>query len=323
MLISIIIPVYNTAKYLRECVSSLLQNDTENCEILLIDDGSTDGISPALCDELADQHPNLISVIHQPNAGLGGARNTGIENARGEYLFFYDSDDMVAAHMLQTLKNQIALHHPDIIAFNLVSFGAKEEKKQSNYFNEMTPFSLKTRPDFLLSLPAFWAKLWKKSLFLSSSLRFPNHVWYEDVHLGTKLMALADSIVAIPDHLYCYRQVEGSIMHSKKVDRNCEIVSAFESVIDWYKQMGLFATYEKELCKLCIDHLYLAASVRVVKCDPRHPLLTAFSNFLKKEFPNYKKNPYLSTLSPLHKLCFFLLEKKQYNLLKLLFTIKK
>ena len=95
MLLTIVIPVYNTAAYLEACVQSVLSGDHQDCEILLVDDGSTDGVCPALCDRLAAQHPALIRVIHQENKGQGGARNTGLEAAAGTYLFFLDSDDTI------------------------------------------------------------------------------------------------------------------------------------------------------------------------------------------------------------------------------------
>lgn len=81
MVLSIVIPVYNTASYLEGCLASVLAGDCTDCEILLVDDGSTDGVSPELCDRLAEAHPDLVQVIHQENCGLGGARNTGLEAA--------------------------------------------------------------------------------------------------------------------------------------------------------------------------------------------------------------------------------------------------
>ena len=84
MRLSIIIPVYNVQEYLQGCIDSVLANDTTDCEIILVDDGCTDGVCPRICDENAAAHPDLIRVIHQENQGLGGARNTGLEAARGE-----------------------------------------------------------------------------------------------------------------------------------------------------------------------------------------------------------------------------------------------
>ena len=111
-------------------------------------------------------------------------------------------------------------------------------------------------------------------------------------------------------------------MHSSKLDKNKEIIDAFEDVISWYKKKGLFEKYRDVLCRLCIDHVYLAASVRILRADARHPLLKELRSYLRKEFPDYKKNPYLAELSGARKLAYKLLEIKQYRVLSLLFRLR-
>ena len=87
VVLSIVIPVYNTANYLESCLSSVLAGDWADCEILLVDDGSTDGISPGLCDRLSEAHPGLVRVIHQENLGLGGARTAAWRQPEGNIFF--------------------------------------------------------------------------------------------------------------------------------------------------------------------------------------------------------------------------------------------
>ena len=94
MKFSVVIPVYNVKDYLEKCVRSVLAQNNNEYEMILVDDGSTDG-SGALCDELAAQAPEKIRVIHKPNGGLGDARNVGLEHALGDYLVFLDSDDYI------------------------------------------------------------------------------------------------------------------------------------------------------------------------------------------------------------------------------------
>ena len=117
MRFSIVIPVYNVADYLQGCIDSVLANDCTDCEIILVDDGATDGRCPAICDENAARHPELIRVIHQENQGQGGARNTGLEAAKGEYVFFVDSDDTIMPQSLQVLRHAIQKTHADIYSF--------------------------------------------------------------------------------------------------------------------------------------------------------------------------------------------------------------
>ena len=120
MRFSVVIPVYNVASYLTGCVSSVLNSTETDYEIILVDDGSTDGRSGPLCDTLAARCPNRIRVIHQKNLGLGGARNTGLEAAQGEYLFFLDGDDTISPEALSILSQAVEkFHHPDVIAFFL------------------------------------------------------------------------------------------------------------------------------------------------------------------------------------------------------------
>lgn len=324
MLLSIIVPVYNTKDYLESCLGSLLAGDTEDCEILLIDDGSTDGETPALCDRLAAAHAPLVRVIHQVNKGLGGARNTGLEAARGEYVFFPDSDDKVTADALSIVKCRLQ-ERPDILAFDFCSDDGAGHltPMDSSVFHEERPFSLAERPEFLLSLPSAWARIWKRRLFVDSGIRYPSQVWYEDLRTSMKLFALANSIVAIPEKLYLYLQRPGSIMHSAKVERNREIIDAMDDLLGWFEAHGMAAQYRAELGRLCIDHVYLAASVRVLMADPRHPLLAELRQYLMTHFPDYAKNPYLTQLPKSKMLAFRLLEGKHYRLLRLLFRLRK
>ena len=97
-MISVIVPVYNVEKYIRRCIESILIQEYRNFELILVDDGSTDS-SGDICEEYAKDN-NRITVIHQENKGLSGARNTGISNAKGEWVVFIDSDDYISKTML-------------------------------------------------------------------------------------------------------------------------------------------------------------------------------------------------------------------------------
>ncbi len=188
MVLSIVIPVYNTANYLR-AASSVLAGDWADCEILLVDDGSTDGISPGLCDRLSEAHPGLVRVIHQENLGLGGARNSGLEAARGEYLFFLDSDDTIPPHALTTLKEAIRKTGAEIIAFQFLTDDGEGHRTPTAQtpFSWILPSPPGKKPEFLLSIPSACCRIWRRSLFFSSGIRFPSRVWYEDLRTTVKL----------------------------------------------------------------------------------------------------------------------------------------
>ncbi len=324
MLFSIVIPVYNVAEYLEACVVSVLTNDCQDCEIILVDDGSTDGVCPALCDRLADRHPDLIRVLHQENRGLGGARNTGLEAARGDYLLFVDSDDTLSPDALTVLRQAVEKTGADIVAFQADSDDGEGHLTPIRCHSTDTgsTFRLEDEPAFLLSLPSAWSRLWKRDLFLRSGIRYPSRVWYEDIRTSLKLFALAGAIHTLDERLYRYLQRPGSIMNSASLSRNREILDAFDDLMGWFRDQGLYKIYKNQLTRLAVDHILLAATVRVARQDPKHPLMGEFAAYMEENFPDYRKTPLLSQLSPLHKLLLKLIRARRFGLIRLLFRIK-
>ena len=112
-LVSVIIPVYNVSRYLLQCLDSVISQTWRNLEIIIIDDGSTDG-SGRICDQYADRD-DRIKVIHSPNRGLSAARNLGLENLKGQYIAFVDSDDLIEPHAIETLIRTALLTESHIV----------------------------------------------------------------------------------------------------------------------------------------------------------------------------------------------------------------
>lgn len=177
-------------------------------------------------------------------------------------------------------------------------------------------------PRLLLASPNAWNRIYRRSFFLDSGVRYPGRVWFEDIRTTMKLFALAQSIEAVPEALYYYVVRQGSITRNAKADRNREILDAFDDLLSFYRQCGLYPRYRSELCRLAIDHVYLAASVRVLRIDRKHPLLRVFADYMQQNFPDYRENPYLEELSKARCLAFSLLERRQYWALWLLFRFK-
>lgn len=321
MLFSLVIPVYNVANYLQKCVDSVLNNDLADCEILLIDDGSTDGICPQMCDAFAEQYPTLVQVIHQENKGLGGARNTGLDAAKGDYILFIDSDDCLTEDCIASLKAIVAEHQPDIVSFSFAKTyeNGNFENFAANTVESTVPFTLAQNPQMLLSLPSTWCRLWKRELFLRTGIRFPDRVWYEDIRTTTKLFTAAESIYSVNNCYYLYLQRPGSIMNSASLERNREIIDAFEDIVSWFQAKGLYDIYAPQLTHLAVEHLFLVASVRVARQDPKHPLLKDFAAFVRENFPQYRD--VFPHFSKKHRLLLLLIEGGHYHLVKTLFAI--
>ncbi len=322
MKFSVVIPVYNVKDYLEKCVQSVLAQRNDEYEIILVDDGSTDG-SGALCDTLAAQAPEKIRVIHKPNGGLGDARNVGLEHALGDYLVFLDSDDYIDETMLEELSQKADETHAEIISFGFrVDNGGDTSQVFIDPLPEDRVFTLADTPELLLALPNAWTRIYARRLFLETGIRYPGRVWYEDIRTTTKLFAKAESIASVHRPYYYYVVRENSITRNKNVDRNHEIIDAFDDLLGWYRENGLFERYRDELCRLAIDHIFLAASVRVLMTDPKHPLLEEFYQYMRKYFPGFEKNRYVAQLPRAKKLAFRLLLHRRYRLLATLFRAK-
>lgn len=324
MKFSLIVPVYNVKDYLEACVQSVLDQGEMDLEVLLVDDGSTDGVCPALCDQLAAKHPNLIRTVHQPNGGLGEARNTGIRMAQGEYLAFLDSDDTLLPGFFTAMRRVLDEHNCDIVDFGMQSVSPDGTILSTliSALPKETSLSLRDCPEILVQLPNVVNRIYRKSLFLEHGILFPARVWYEDMRTTPKLLALAESIVSIKEPYYAYLAREGSITRNANVERNAEILDAFEDLRAWFSERELWDVYKNEFSRLAVDHILLAASVRVIRSDPSSPLLESFRQYMESQFPDYRENPLLHTLPKQHKLLLKLLEGRHYKTIRAMFALK-
>lgn len=202
-LISIIIPVYKVEKYLDRCVQSVVKQDYENIEILLVDDGSPDGC-PALCDAWAEKD-SRIRVIHQQNGGLSAARNTGIEAAKGSWLMFVDSDDWVEPDFCSLPLLYAEKENCDLVVFGI-------DKVHEDRSTELCPTGFRnqimSKEEVMLALASLRMgnyvvnKLYKKELF--RSIRFPVGRNWEDLATTYLLLERAEQIYHITAPLYHY-----------------------------------------------------------------------------------------------------------------------
>ena len=225
--ISIIVPCYNVEKYLRTCVDSLLNQDNDHYEVLLIDDGSTDNTGK-ICDEYKKN--KKIKVFHKKNGGLCDARNFGLEKATYKYITFVDSDDWVTEDYVSTLYNKMEEGY-DVVTFNLYTVldGAKDGHHRGCFFGEN-----QTKEEFILrsTEPSFaTARCFDYKLF--DIVKFPNpSIWYEDVATIPIILSYAKNITHIKNNLYFYRQREGSISQISRNPKNIGIIDACERMLE-------------------------------------------------------------------------------------------
>lgn len=219
--VTVVVPVYNVEKYLKESLYSVINQSYRNLDIILVDDGSTDS-SGSICDSFASQD-SRIRVVHKENGGLSEARNTAIQIAKGRYITFIDSDDIVSKNMIDYLWRTIKSDGSDISICNFSCFSKKlpsscnkEEYNKPEYMSGVAGIKLmfyQIDSDVSASY-----KLYRTVLF--DEIRYPKGLIFEDLATTYKLFLIANKVSYINVPLYYYRQREGSIRHSefKKID---------------------------------------------------------------------------------------------------------
>lgn len=217
-LVSVIIPVFNVRSYLVEALDSVLQQTYENLEIIIIDDGSTDG-SGEICDEYAAKDTRVL-VIHQENRGLSAARNAGLDKMSGEKVVFLDSDDAYHPDYVQMMMDAMIREQTDLVICRYTVHYTTERMKIGD--NKITGPSLAPGMyDRAGALRAFvdagndssvWNRLYSRNLW--KDIRFPNGNVCEDLDTTYRIIDLCRTVYVVDQPLYLYRKRPGSISHT-------------------------------------------------------------------------------------------------------------
>ena len=316
--VTVIVPVYNVEKYIDKCLNSLVNQTLKDIEIIMVNDGSPDN-SQEIIDKYVKKYPKKVKSYIKENGGQGSARNFALEKAEGEYIGYVDSDDYIELDMYEKLYNKAKKCDLDIAicgSYNVTEDGNKnieldrdlfKDKKKNAFFGRM----------------AVWNKIYKRELLLNCNAIFRSKLWYEDLDFTVNVLAKAKKVGYVNKPYYNYLIREGSTMNNSNVNRNLEILLAFEEVIndEYLKE------YHNIIEFLAIDHIYISAVVRVVNANTdknkKIEVINKLINYVKTNFPNYKKNEYLYTLSRNRKIVYTLINLRQYWLIKLIFKIKR
>lgn len=291
-LVSIIIPVYNVRPYLEEALNSVLRQTYTNLEILLIDDGSTDG-SGEVCDEYACRD-NRIHVIHQRNHGLSAARNAGLDVMTGDLTAFLDPDDAYADSFIEVLLNTVMTENVDLAMCGYTTHhttgplcypgnGKDQSLLRPGLYDRAD--ALRALVDNALNV-GVWNKLYRRDLW--RDLRFPDGHVYEDLDITYRIFDHCHSLRCLDQPLYLHRQRAGSITHTVSVD----------NIRDWHLAMAHFESYiaanipaiftsdqlrrhrQKRLSRLIVDYATYVSSLGTCR-DP-------FAEKLKKKIFSFE-----------------------------------
>ena len=262
--VSIIVPVYQVEKYIRQCVDSILAQTFTDFELILVDDGSKDK-SGEICDEYAGMDER-VKVIHKENGGLSDARNRGMDHAAGKYFMFVDSDDYIAPTMVERLYTRIICENADIAACNfLFTFDNAREKNFSTEIKEEVLngsdifYYRKNERNYGIWTVA-WNKLYKRETF--GNVRFRFGKYHEDEFWANDIYQMDIKVVTIPECLYYYRQRDNSIMGKKSIARDFDIIEAFQERIYVYLEQKNYAEQAYKVLVFSLE--YLEKSKRLI-----------------------------------------------------------
>ena len=208
--ISIIVPIYNVEKYLRDCIESIINQTYTNIEIILVNDGSTDS-SLEICKEYAEKN-DKIKIVNKKNGGLSDARNYGLEHATGKYIMFVDSDDYLALNSCEVLYNAIKDTEFEFVTANFAftdSEGIPWKRPMFSDKFQNTPLDIEDyKKSFYLVNSAVWNKIFKKEFLDNNHLKFEVGLLAEDAVFTTLAFLKAKKTYYIKDIVYYYRQRE-------------------------------------------------------------------------------------------------------------------
>ena len=292
--VSVIVPVYNVEKYLDECLSSLVNQTLSELEIIVVNDGTKDN-SQSIIDHYVKQYPTKVVSLIKENGGLGDARNYGIPYAKGEYIGFVDSDDIVHLEMYEKMLNKAKLEDSDLVLCDLEYF--YETSKERMVKEGLVQIeNIDVNKTVFLSPLFAWNKLYRKSLFIESELKYPIGLWYEDIPVTVPFFTLAKKISYVHETLIYYRQRSTSIMGSVDNPKVKDIFDIMHLCLNYFKEHNLLETYHDELEFLFLEHLMLNGGFRFLLSHKYMDYLAFSIDTLDLNFPHWRNNKYLNTL---------------------------
>lgn len=269
--VSVIIPVYNTEEYLKECVESIIHQTYDNIEILLIDDGSTDS-SATMCDMLGEGD-SRIRVIHISNGGPGKARNLGIELAQGEYILFVDSDDYIEHEAIEKLVRVITADDTDLVCFNFEAFDNDiiypRETFVSRPFPSISKSDSSQTLDFIYNhrLENYsWQFFYRVSSIKRYNMNYnQNYNFLEDMVMLNHYLRNPLSVSYLNQILYRYRVNNKSITHNLDYKRISDTTNTVEEISKLLLAEGRMPAYSV----FCLYQIIRSDDRKILKIHPQ------------------------------------------------------
>ncbi len=287
--VSIIIPVYNSSKYIKRCLNSIVNQTFKDFEVIIINDGSKDNTVDIINEY---NHDKRIKLINRNNKGIGSARNLGIEKSIGKYICFIDSDDYVENDYLEVLYNKITKDNLDLVVCNYNEINEELDKKRDIIINEFSNTTLEKEPKLLLSVnKSPWNKIYKKSII--NNIKFPVDLKYEDTEFLCKVL-LHSKVGYVNNKLYNYvihKCSETTTMDEKVFD----IIKIVDNIRNYYKNCNDDILKYLDMMTLQILTTYTIQQRYQNDKVLRKKFINEVFDYLKLNIPDYKENKYFKT----------------------------
>jgi len=314
--ISVIIPVYNLEKYISRCLDSILKQNFDDIEIILVNDGSRDK-SLQILKEYEKKYPKLIKVINKKNGGQGSARNEGIKAASGKYINFVDGDDWLEPETYSKAYRIIEEKKLDILFWDIKLIYEDGKEKKQSIFSDIKTEDMYVK--YLFSNPSPCNKLIRTSILKKNDMFFPEDCIYEDFAMIPSLVKYAKKIEYTDTINYNYWQRTNSTMKQVKYNNKfMDILKAF----DYLKNSMLNSKYSDEIEYLAIFQLAYYHSFRFMQFNKFKEVKKCYE-YLNKFFPNWKTNKYFLLKQKYFKIYVSLLNNNCFFLAKILYSIRK
>lgn len=293
--VSVIVPVYNTEKYLRKCLDSLVNQTLDGVEIVIVNDGSKDS-SPQIIAEYMKEYPDRFVYASQENSGQAVARNKALKMCTGEYIGFLDSDDFVRTDMFERMYNAAVAEDADYVACGYTDITYDEAGNEI----ELEPYvhsklAYKTKDMFFGALASPFLHLYKKKVLTESGADFPEGVVYEDTAFYLNIIPYIKKLAVIDEPLAFRVRRSNSTMSTFKAAKVRQIFRVLDYSIDYYKKKGFYKEYKKELEYFCVRVLLCSSMQRICKVEnskERKALRKETLEYLNRNFPDRKSNGY-------------------------------
>lgn len=326
ILMSLIIPIFNSENTIERCLDSIISQNTDKIEIILINDGSTDKSVSIVEHYISTRSDIRILLYHKKNGGAASSRNFGLSKASGEFIWFIDGDDTIDKNALSQLYDILTNENADIIYFNYVrKYVNCEEIIHVNKYHNL-PLDC----SFILQACGPWNLIVKKLYYNKINFSFPQNMIYEDLGSISTLVLHTDKIKFVDSVLYCYIQNAFSVMRNGKrqfQNNYDDIYKAISFILKKFKQENKFDIYIKELEFLVILHLLYYGGMRFLDSNldrnQKNERIENIRKLLDTEFTEWKRNNYIKQESFKIKFITRVIYNKHYTFYNLLCFIKK